>query len=194
RILNKINLKYTTFCKGIYLICPILIIGKYDGCIFTSDFLIMQCEIPGLVQPEGIAVDTVHRKLFWVDSGKDRIETSDLDGRNRKVVIDSDLVNPRAIVMDAKSGTLYWTDWNRDAPKIESSSLKGHKRKVLVDVFQDALNYPFSLAIYDSHFYYTDWERDGIVVIDQSTGKNTASLPIQQSHLYGTTLIPSQCL
>uniref|UniRef100_A0A8C2HQH4 Nidogen 2b (osteonidogen) n=1 Tax=Cyprinus carpio TaxID=7962 RepID=A0A8C2HQH4_CYPCA len=187
----------------------------------------------GLVQPEGIAVDTVHRKLFWVDSGKDRIETSDLDGRNRKVLIDSDLVNPRAIVVDAKSGTLYWTDWNRDAPKIESSSLEGHKRKVLVQmglmlpnalaidfdtnhlcwadagkkklecispdgterhVFQDALNYPFSLAIYDSHFYYTDWERDGIMVIDQSTGENTAYLPIQQSHLYGIIVIPSQCL
>ncbi|XP_058612238.1 nidogen-2 [Onychostoma macrolepis] len=187
----------------------------------------------GLVQPEGIAVDSVHRKLFWVDSGKDRIETSDLDGRNRKVLIDSDLVNPRAIVVDAKSGTLYWTDWNRDAPKIESSSLEGHKRKVLVQVglmlpnaltfdfdtnhlcwadagtkklecispdgterhvFQDALNYPFSLAIYDSHVYYTDWERDGIVVIDQSTGENTAYLPIQQSHLYGIIVIPSQCL
>lgn len=30
--------------------------------------------------------------------------------------------------------TLYWTDWNRDAPKIESSSLEGRKRKVLVQV------------------------------------------------------------
>ncbi|XP_067239526.1 nidogen-2 isoform X2 [Chanodichthys erythropterus] len=187
----------------------------------------------GLVQPEGIAVDTVHRKLFWVDSGKDRIETSDLDGRNRKVLIDSDLVNPRAITVDAKSGILYWTDWNRDAPKIESSSLEGHKRKVLVQVglmlpnaltldfttnklcwadagskklecispdgtqrhvFQDALDYPFSLAIYNSHFYYTDWERDGILVIDQITRKNTAYVPIQQSHLYGITVIPSQCL
>ncbi|XP_048064439.1 nidogen-2 [Megalobrama amblycephala] len=187
----------------------------------------------GLVQPEGIAVDTVHRKLFWVDSGKDRIETSGLDGRNRKVLIDSDLVNPRAIIVDAKSGTLYWTDWNRDASKIESSSLEGHKRKVLVQVglmlpnaltldfttnqlcwadagskklecispdgtqrhvFQDALDYPFSLAIYNSHFYYTDWERDGILVIDQITRKNTAYVPIQQSHLYGITVIPSQCL
>ncbi|XP_043075944.1 nidogen-2 isoform X2 [Puntigrus tetrazona] len=187
----------------------------------------------GLVQPEGLAVDAVHRKLFWVDSGKDRIETSDLDGRNRTVLIDSDLVNPRAIVVDSKSGTLYWTDWNRDAPKIESSSVEGHKRKVLVQeglvlpnaltldfdtdhlcwadagtkklecispdgterrVFKDALNYPFSLAVYDRHFYYTDWERDGIMVIDQSTGENTAYLPIQQSHLYGITVIPSRCL
>lgn len=149
------------------------------------------------------------------------------------MLIDSDLVNPRAIVVDAKSGILFWTDWNRDAPKIESSSLEGHKRKVLVQVglmlpnaltldcdtnhlcwadagtkkleyispdgterrvFQDALNYPFSLAIYDSHFYYTDWDKDGIVVIDQSTGENTAYLPIQQTHLYGIIVIPSQCL
>ncbi len=85
--------------------------GNYDGCItniFSPYSLILQCEIPGLVQPEGIAVDAVHRKLFWVDSGKDRIETSDLDGRNRKVLIDSDLVNPRAIVVDTKSGSVRY--------------------------------------------------------------------------------------
>ncbi|XP_051952246.1 nidogen-2 [Xyrauchen texanus] len=186
-----------------------------------------------LGQPEGIAVDAVHRKLFWVDSGKDKIETSGLDGRNRKVLLDSDLVNPRAIIVDAKSGTLFWTDWNRDAPKIESSSLEGHRRKVLVQeglglpnaltldpatnhlcwadagtkklecispngtgrhVFKDGLYYPFSLAIYNRHFFYTDWERDGILVLDQSTGTNTAYLPIQRSHLYGITVIQSQCL
>lgn len=142
----------------------------------------MRCEIPDLIQPEGIAVDSVHRMLFWADSGKDKIETSGLDGSNRRVLIDSGLVNPRAIIVDAKSGSVrcsgfavyallhiplcihqfcqatnrrtqinafkwqlettvficfrsvYWTDWNRDAPKIESSSLDGRNRKVLVQV------------------------------------------------------------
>lgn len=28
--------------------------------------------------------------------------------------------------------TLYWTDWNREAPKIESASVDGQNRKVLV--------------------------------------------------------------
>lgn len=86
-----------------------VIMGNYDGCIthvFSPCSPITQCEIPGLVQPEGIAVDTVHRKLFWVDSGKDRIETSGLDGGSRQVLIDSDLVNPRAIVVDAQRGSV----------------------------------------------------------------------------------------
>ncbi|XP_073790160.1 nidogen-2 isoform X1 [Danio rerio] len=201
----------------------VLISGSEPEAVISKD----------LIQPEGIAVDSVHRMLFWADSGKDKIETSGLDGSKRRVLIDSGLVNPRAIIVDAKSGTVFWTDWNRDAPKIESSSLEGRNRKVLVQVglmlpnaltwdnatnqlcwadagtkklecispdgtqrrvFQDTLNYPFSLAIHNKHFYYTDWERDGILVIDQSTGKNTDYLPIQQSHLYGITFIPSQCL
>lgn len=30
------------------------------------------------------------------------------------------------------SGKLYWTDWNREAPKIEYSNLDGKQRSILV--------------------------------------------------------------
>lgn len=39
--------------------------------------------------------------------------------------------------------------------KLECISPDGTERRV----FKDALNYPFSLAIFNRHFYYTDWER-----------------------------------
>lgn len=28
---------------------------------------------------------------------------------------------------------MYWTDWNREAPKIETSSLEGENRRILVN-------------------------------------------------------------
>ncbi|XP_058254729.1 nidogen-2 isoform X2 [Hemibagrus wyckioides] len=98
----------------------------------------------GLMSPEGLAVDQVRRRMFWVDSAPDKIETAKLDGSDRRILFSTDLVNPRAIVVDSLSGTLYWTDWNREAPKIESSTVEGHNRRILV---QDGIGLPNALTI-----------------------------------------------
>ncbi|KAI4903765.1 hypothetical protein NFI96_028807 [Prochilodus magdalenae] len=110
-----------------------------------------------LVTPEGVAVDAVHRQLFWVDSGSDQIEVADLDGQNRRVLIHTDLVNPRAITVDPSSRTLFWTDWNRDAPKIESSSMDGLHRTVLVG---DGLRLPNALT-FDPIMQHLCWADAG---------------------------------
>lgn len=60
-----------------------------------------------LGSPEGIAIDHLGRTVFWTDSVKDRIEVASLDGSQRRVIVDSDLVNPRAIVADPPSGCLF---------------------------------------------------------------------------------------
>ncbi|XP_031435765.1 nidogen-2 isoform X1 [Clupea harengus] len=96
-----------------------------------------------LTSPEGLALDVVRRKMFWVDSTMDKIETSNLDGTGRRVLFDKDLVNPRAIIVDSSSGTLYWTDWNREAPKLESASVDGQNRKVLV---QEGIGLPNAIT------------------------------------------------
>ncbi len=57
-----------------------------------------------LSSPEGLAIDWLSRNMYWTDSGMDRIEVSKLDGKQRKVLFDTDLVNPRAIVVDAANG------------------------------------------------------------------------------------------
>ncbi|XP_040825948.1 nidogen-2 [Ochotona curzoniae] len=86
----------------------------------------------GLLSPEGLAVDYVHRTMYWTDSGRDRVERANLDGSERRTLFDVDLVNPRAIAVDPAGGNLYWTDWNREAPKIETSSLDGAGRRILI--------------------------------------------------------------
>lgn len=57
-----------------------------------------------LQSPEGIAVDDVARLLFWTDSMRDTIEVSKLDGSQRLVLFDTDLVNPRPIVTNPAYG------------------------------------------------------------------------------------------
>ncbi|XP_034533827.1 nidogen-2 isoform X4 [Notolabrus celidotus] len=100
-----------------------------------------------LVSPEGLAVDVKRRLMFWVDSNPDMIETANLDGSGRRTLFDSDLVNPRAIIVVSSTGTLYWTDWNREAPKIECSSVDGQNRRVVVSEgigLPNALTYDLS--------------------------------------------------
>lgn len=36
-------------------------------------------------------------------------------------------------IFNLSHSNLYWTDWNREAPKIETSSLEGENRRILVN-------------------------------------------------------------
>lgn len=60
-----------------------------------------------LGSPEGVAIDHLSRTVFWTDSVKDRIEVASLDGSQRRVLVDSELVNPRAIITDPSSGCVF---------------------------------------------------------------------------------------
>lgn len=40
-----------------------------------------------LIWPNGLAIDFAKKRLYWTDGGKNRIEHSDLEGRNRVVLI-----------------------------------------------------------------------------------------------------------
>ena len=57
-----------------------------------------------LKQPDGIAVDWVARNLYWTDTGTNRIEVSRLNGSARRVLIDENLDEPRAIALDPTKG------------------------------------------------------------------------------------------
>ncbi|XP_014909284.1 nidogen-2 isoform X5 [Poecilia latipinna] len=96
-----------------------------------------------LVSPEGLALDAKRRLMFWVDSNTDVIESASLDGSRRRTLFDSDLVNPRAIVVVSSTGSLFWTDWNREAPKIETSTVDGQGRRVVVS---DGIGLPNALT------------------------------------------------
>lgn len=49
-------------------------------------------------------MDVNRRLMFWVDSNPDMIESANLDGSGRRTLFDSDLVNPRAIIVVSSTG------------------------------------------------------------------------------------------
>lgn len=70
--------------------------------------------------PEGISIDWISRNVYWIDSQSDSIKVTRLDGRlGPKTLISEGLRDPRGIVLHPGYGKMYFSDWNRGAPKIE---------------------------------------------------------------------------
>ena len=95
-----------------------------------------------LVWPNGLTIDRVTNRLFWVDASLDKIEVSDLDGRNRQLIMSSaDNIHPYglAVYLDM----LYWTDWNTTS--ISSFNLSSRNREIVVRGLQK----PMDIHIFD---------------------------------------------
>lgn len=80
----------------------------------------------------GVLLVSVLRLLFWVDNGvAPRIESSWMDGQERKVLVDSGLGLPTGLSIDFTNGDrLYWSDTKES--RIESVLPTGEDRRVAV--------------------------------------------------------------
>jgi low-density lipoprotein receptor-related protein 1 (alpha-2-macroglobulin receptor) len=118
--------------------------------------------------PDGIAVDWVGGNLYWCDKGTDTIEVAKLDGRFRKVLIDANLQEPRAITLDPRHGNMYWTDWGLE-PYIGKAGMDGSNRQQIVT---KNLGWPNALSIaYDTNeIFWADAKQDYIAVADLNGG------------------------
>ncbi|KAG7487655.1 hypothetical protein MATL_G00025760 [Megalops atlanticus] len=107
-----------------------------------------------LHSPEGLAMDWVHKNLYWTDSGAKTISVATGDGKKRKVLIDTDLSEPRAIAVDPKQGFMYWSDWGSRA-KIEKAGMNGVDRQVLVS---ESIEWPngITLDLSNRRLYWVD--------------------------------------
>lgn len=53
-----------------------------------------------LNSPEGLAIDWVHKNIYWTDSGNKTISVATADGSRRRTLFNRDLSEPRAIAVD----------------------------------------------------------------------------------------------
>lgn len=127
--------------------------GTLVGGALTNIEVIVQT---GLATAEGLAVDWVGYNLYWVESNLDQIEVAKLNGSFRRTLIAGDMESPRAIALDPAFGILFWTDWESGNPRIESCSMSGDGRRVVVRV--DAVSdgaWPNGLTLdYGARFFF----------------------------------------
>lgn len=65
-----------------------------------------------LGRASGLTIDLIGRRMYWTElhGAQAAIESSDLDGKNRRVLISRDTGRPYAITQ--YQDYIYWTDWN----------------------------------------------------------------------------------
>jgi low density lipoprotein receptor-related protein 5/6 len=88
----------------------------------------------GIEKPDGLAIDWVTDKIYWVDGELNRIEVTTINGKYQKLLFWTDLDQPRAIALVPANQLMIWSDWGEN-PRIERASMDGDKssRMVLVN-------------------------------------------------------------
>lgn len=86
-----------------------------------------------IVWPNGLVVDIENGKLFWADAKLDKIETMNMDGSGRRIVLDVNV--PHVSSLTLLGDRLYWTDWSQRV--IQSCNKEtGGERYTIIDSIQ----------------------------------------------------------
>ncbi|XP_049944498.1 vitellogenin receptor-like [Schistocerca serialis cubense] len=65
--------------------------------------------VVGVHWPNGITIDIGNERLYWVDAKLQSIESVNLDGSDRRVILETAVKHPFSIAVF--ENTLYWSDW-----------------------------------------------------------------------------------
>ncbi|VDK46117.1 unnamed protein product [Anisakis simplex] len=156
--------------------------GKYQKALITE----------GLVNPRALAIDLRDRHLYYSDWHRENplIGRVDLDGRNNKVFINTDLNLPNGLTILQERRELCWVDAGMQ--RLSCIGLDGHNRRV---VFAP-LEYPFGLTNHnEQRFYWTDWKDNQIHSVSIYGDGYTSFPPTMggTGRLYGIMSVPLQC-
>ena len=86
--------------------------------------------LTGIGWPNGIALDVNEQTLYWCDAKEDRIESVNVDGTNRKVIMQDDHL-PHPFGLTILGDYLYWTDWQEHTVE-RAIKISGEDRRVLI--------------------------------------------------------------
>ncbi|PFX17351.1 Low-density lipoprotein receptor-related protein 6 [Stylophora pistillata] len=101
-----------------------------------------------LAWPNGLTLDQATDRLYWADAKLDTIEMSDLDGRNRQIVLSSSAgIHPYGLTI--YQGIIYWTDWNTQS--ITSYNATSGETDVMISDLQK----PMDIHVFDPSLMFS---------------------------------------
>lgn len=95
-------------------------------------------------QPHDLSIDIYSHTLYWTCEATNSVNVHRLNGESIGMVLRGDHDRPRAIVVNAERGYMYFTNMQERAPKIERAALDGTEREVL---FTTGLIRPVALVV-----------------------------------------------
>lgn len=106
-----------------------------------------------LQTPYALAIDYESQTLYWADYSLNRLERSNTDGSDRKLLTTTNIQGIHA--MQFFAGNLYWTDWQFNGIHITPSSAPNNAT-FLLNLGGDP---------YDIHVLYDEEQPEGIVIL-----------------------------
>ena len=114
---------------------------------------------------EGIAIDWIGRKLYWLDRHAKHLDVAELNGTNRKTLL-SGISDPRAIAVHPGTGHLYFTSWHLQA-YIGKMGMDGSNFTQIL-TWEDDIAWPNALTIdyFTDRIFWADAHLDYIAFAD----------------------------
>lgn len=120
--------------------------------------------ITGVRGPNGIALDLIERKIYWIE-GSDKIQRANLNGSNVEDIV-TGLIDANGLALDIAAGKMYWTAWDLDTDtgKIQRANLNGSKVRDVITglgyLWGIALEIPGAYAVnHDADKLTTTWAK-----------------------------------
>ncbi|KAL4613478.1 low-density lipoprotein receptor-related protein 5-like isoform X1 [Arapaima gigas] len=131
-------------------------------------------------QPHDLSLDPYSRTLYWTCEVTNTINAHRLDGVFIGVILKDDLDKPRAIVVNAERGYMYFTTVQEHSAKIERASLDGTERESL---FTTGLIRPAALAL-DNRLGKLFWADADLKRIESSDFSGANRVTLQDSNIF----------
>nr|CAD7197742.1 unnamed protein product [Timema douglasi] len=114
---------------------------------------------------EGLSIDWVARKLYWLDRHSKQLDVSELDGTSRKT-LKAGIADPRALVVHPGIGYLYFTSWHLQA-FIGKMGMDGSNFTRIL-TWDNDIAWPNALTIdfFTNRIYFADAHLDYIAFTD----------------------------
>ena len=103
----------------------------------------------GLTWVNSLAMDYQSGVLYWCDGKLDKIESVDLQGNNRAVILDLTLDSMHPFGLALFGDALFWSDWN--SRSIHKYNMTTSVQEVVVH----GMGRPMELHIYDQSKLFT---------------------------------------
>ncbi|XP_078581887.1 uncharacterized protein LOC144865192 [Branchiostoma floridae x Branchiostoma japonicum] len=140
----------------------------------------------------GLALDHAGGNIYWSDSSADTISVAKKDGSSARTLLTSpDIREPEDLVLDPRSGSLYWVTQDSSNARIVRAAMDGSNKTIIVNGLTD----PSAITIdyYEDRLYYRD-QRYGIYSSDllgndirqvlYEDGKDVQGISVDEDFVY----------